>query len=231
MSTADHARNLAALLKRLKGKYEVKPPATHAPLDELTLSVLAWECSLSKAEHALKRLRDAFVDHNDLRVTRASEVAAIIGKTYPRAEERASRMHAALTEVYKREHNVTLEPVMAMSKRDAAKYVQSLPGLPGYASARWLLVTLQSHHIPVDDRLLERLINAGIVEAGDDCEKAMGVLERHVKHEDALTTHLLLQAWSEDAPEPAPKTPKKPAEPARKKPAAKPAKKTAGASR
>lgn len=232
MSTADHAKNLAALLKRLKGKYEVKPPAVHSPLDELVMSVLAWEAPVSKAEHALKRLRDAFVDHNDLRVTRAGEVAGVIGRTYPRCEERAARLNAALNDIYKREHNVTLEPVMAMSKRDAGKYVLSLAGLPGYAAARWLLLVLQSHHIPVDDRLLERLLHAGVVEEGDDCDKAMGVLERHVKHEDALTTHLLLQAWSEDAAEPSAKPAKKPTiESVRKKAPTKPAKKTAGASR
>jgi len=198
VSTADHAKNLAALLKRLKSRYEPAPPVKRNPMDELLFGLLLWDATTPKAEAALKRLRDAHVDDNDMRVSRPHELAAIMGKLYPRVEERAARLHATLSDIYKREHNVTLAPVMAMSKRDAAKYIETLSGLPSFASARWQLMMLESHHMPVDDRMLSRLLAAGVVEEGDDVEKATGVLQRHIKHEDAVESFVLLQAWSED---------------------------------
>lgn len=220
MSTVDHAKALTALLKRLKSKYEPAVPVKHDPMDELLLGVLMWEATRSKAEAALKRLRDAHVDDNDLRVTRPAQVAAILGKNYPKAEERAARLHAVLTDLYQREHKVSLEHAMGMSKREAAKYIETLSGLPAYASARWQLVVLESHHMPVDDRMLARLIGAGVLEEGDDVAKATGVLERHVRHEDALASYLLLQAWCEDPDAEPAKTASKPAA---KAPAKKPA--------
>ncbi len=222
MSTADHAKNLAALLKKLKSRYEPAPPVKRSPMDELLLGLLLWDATTPKAEAALKRLRDAHVDDNDLRVTRPAEIAATLGKLYPKAEERAARLHAVLSDIYKREHNVTLTPVMAMSKRDAAKYIETLSGLPLFASARWQLLVLESHHMPVDDRMLSRLLAAGVVEEGDDVEKATGVLQRHVKHEDAVAAFQLLQAWSEDPDsEPAPAPAKPSPKPAGKAPAKK----------
>lgn len=198
MSTADHAKHLAALLKRLKSRYEPAMPPKRSPMDELLFGLLLCDATTPKAEAALKRLRDAHVDDNDMRVTRPAEIAATLGKLYPRAEERAARLHAVLSDIYRREHNVTLTPVMSMSKRDAAKYIETLSGLPLFASARWQLLVLESHHMPVDDRMFSRLLAAGVVEAGDDVEKAAGVLQRHVKHEDAVEAFVLLQAWSED---------------------------------
>ncbi len=219
MSTVDHAKALTSLLKKLKGRYEVVAPVKHDPMDELLLGLLLWEATRPKAEAALKRLREAHVDDNDLRVTRPAQVAALLGKNYPRAEERAARLHAVLMDIYQREHKVSLERVMGMSKREAAKYIETLSGLPAFASARWQLVVLESHHMPVDERLLARLIAAGVLEEGDDVAKATGVLERHIRHEDALESHLLLQAWSEDPdaePAKAPAKPAKAAAPGRK---------------
>lgn len=213
MSTADHAKNLAALLKKLKSRYEPAPLIKRNPMDELLFGLLLWDATTPKAEAALKRLRDAHVDDNDMRVSRPHELAATMGKLYPRVEERAARLHAALSDIYKREHNVTLAPVMAMSKRDAAKYIETLSGLPAFASARWQLMMLESHHMPVDDRMLSRLLAAGVVEEGDDIEKATGVLQRHIKHEDAVESFVLLQAWSED-----PDSETSPAKPAPAKP-------------
>lgn len=198
MSTADHAKSLATLLKKIRSAHELPELVKRPPLDELVFSILLWEATVSKAEHALKRLNEAFVDHNDMRVSRPAELGTVIGKLYPRVEERCTRLHAVLSDIYRREHNVTLEPAMKLNKRDAAKYLETLSGIPAYSAARVQLVCLESHHMPVDDRMLSRLIAAGVVDEGSDVERAMGILNRHVKHEDALDTYRLLQAWSEE---------------------------------
>lgn len=198
MSTADHAKHLNGLLRKIKPKYEAVVTPPRPALDELLVGVLLWDASTPKAEHAFKRLKESVVDYNELRVTRPAEIVAAVGKTYPRAEERSLRLHAALTEIYKREHDVTLDSLAGMSKRDAAKYVESLPGLPLFASKRLVLVCLGGHAMPVDDRMLAKLAAAGVVEAECDVAHAAGILERHVKADSTAETFALLQAWSED---------------------------------
>lgn len=228
MSSHDHAKSLNSLLKTLRNKYDPVELADRTPLEEFVYSFLLWEATTPKADAAYKRLVNAMVDFNELRVTRVPELVALMGKTYPRAEERAQRMRASLNEVYVREFAVTLDPAAAMSKREARKYLETLEGCPSYVAARVLLLRMDGHALPVDDKLNARLIEAEVSEEDADPARTAGIIERHVKAEDALGVHLLLQAWSED-PASEPKKPKaKPAkEPpkpeARPKPAAKPA--------
>ncbi|MDX2115499.1 MAG: hypothetical protein SFZ24_07745 [Planctomycetota bacterium] len=211
MSTNDHAKNLNSLLRSIKSAYETPEIPERSVLDELVYSFLLWEAPTAKADAAYKRLSHHVVDHNELRVCRPAELAAVIGKTYPLAEERAQRLKATLQEIYIREYAVTLEKCSAMNKRDARRYLETLDGMPPFAAARVVLVRLGGHTVPVDEKLLVRLIDHEIVEPADDCAKASAVLERHVKADDALKIHLLLQAWAED-PSTEPRKPRKKAE-------------------
>lgn len=197
--TIDHAKATAALLKKLRSNYTPPETARREPLEEFLFSFLLWEATASKAEAATKRILASIVDFNELRVCRPPELLALLGKNYPRSEERALRLRASLQDMYLREYEVSLAPALAMHKRDARKYIESISGLPQFVAARLLLTAFEAHAIPVDDRTLHKLIAAEVLEPGSDIAKAAGVLERHIKAEDALSAHALLQAWSEDS--------------------------------
>jgi hypothetical protein len=186
-----------ALLRKLKRNYGTPEYAKRSPMEEFIVSFLTWEGPVQRADPALKRLIDGSIDLNELRVTRPEDLVSIIGKTYPNAEERAERLHLALNDLYVREHAVTLDRVIAMSKRDGRKYVEELEGMLPYISARIALVALDTHAIPIDDRTLDLLIAEGVVEEGSTIEKAVGKLERHIKSTDAMEAHLLFQQWAE----------------------------------
>ncbi len=198
-STIDHAKATASLLKRLRSGYTPTPPVKREPLEEFLFAFLLWESTTSKAEAATKRILASIVDFNELRVCRPPELAALLGKTYPRAEERALRLRASLQDMYLREYEVSLAPALAMHKREARKYIESINGMPQFVGARLLLTVFDAHAVPIDDRTLHKLIAAEVLEPGSDVAKAAGVLERHIKAEDALESHGLLQAWSEDS--------------------------------
>ena len=207
-ATIDHARALNALLRSLKAKYAPDAElAERTPLEELIYSFLLWEAPIAKADAAFKRLMNNVVDVNELRVCRPPEIISIIGKTYPLAEERAMRLKASLHEIYLREFAVTLDKCAALSKRDARKYLDTLDGMPPFVSARVVLLRLGGHAIPVDENLLARLVAKGVVEPDYDCARAEGVLERHVKADDAINVHLTLLNWADD-PATEPKKPK-----------------------
>lgn len=203
----DPAKALTSLLKRLADELG-EPEAAEAPptngidagepvLAEFVWSFLLWESTTSRAAAATKRLAAAVVDFNELRVCLPDEMCGILGERYPRALERSQRLRAALGGVYVREHAVTLEPLASLGKREAKEYLDSLEGVPPFVAARVLVFALGGHAVPVDSRLLHRLVQAGIVPEETDAEGAAGSVERRIRAAEILGACRLFQAWSD----------------------------------
>lgn len=200
---------LTSLLKRLSEQVKPRPvpmpdPALIDPaeplLAEFVRSMLIWEATEAEAEAAIKRIAGCVVDFNELRVCLPDEIAGMLGPTYPRVQERAQRLRAALSELFVREHAVTLQPIAGMSKRDAKAYLDSLEGVPPFVSARVTLLHLDVHAAPVDDRILRRLVEAQVVPADWDAETAAAALECKVRNGEMAQTYALLQAWADELP-------------------------------
>ncbi len=210
--SADPAKRLASLLRRLKSEHGERPlpapGASGAPLppdadpliEELVFSFLLWESTSPLAKAAHQRLRTELVDYNELRVCLANELAELVGPRDPRGDERAQRMRASLSELYRREHTITLAPLMTAGKREAKLYLESLDGIPPFVVARTLLIALGGHGVPVDERLRDLLVSEEIVEAHASVDTTTGWLERQVRSADAGPTAMLLQAWSDSQP-------------------------------
>ncbi len=204
MSTSDPAKKLATLLHRLRSRHagctlqslEAPPnPGGDAIVEQLLLAFLAWESCGTRAAASLKRLHSVVVDYNELRVCLPDEIAEACGDRDPRALERGARMKAALNDLYRREHGVTLAPLAALPKRDARLYLESLEGVPSYVAARVLLVSLGGHAFPVDVRIHAALCGAGGLPEGLDPEGAGAWLERHFRAGEAGEAFALVEAW------------------------------------
>ena len=199
MSKKDPAQTLASVMKRAKAKPVESPALTEEglvdPIAELTLSFLLWEAPFTRARTAYKRVADHAIDHNDLRVTRPEDLAAILGKTYPLALERCERLHLSLEAVYAREYAVSLDNAQSLGKREGRKYLESIDDMPAYVAARTSLVAFGSHAVPVDERTLARLIDAGVFDEGTTVAEAQGSLERAVKAADAADFHGRMTDW------------------------------------
>ncbi|MEM9084284.1 MAG: hypothetical protein AAGB34_11855, partial [Planctomycetota bacterium] len=132
----DQSKALAALVKKLSSKH--KPELVkHEPLEEFIYSFLIWEGGPSrKADLALQRLLALGVDLNELRTFEVTDLVTAVGKTYPNVEERMIRLKASLMELYRREHEMSLEGVKALSKRDGRNYLETLEGMPKFVAAR-----------------------------------------------------------------------------------------------
>jgi hypothetical protein len=199
VSASDHAAAFQKAVDHLATVYE---PAERGPdlepIRQLVYSFLLWDCTAHRADNAFKRIEDTYVDMNDLRVSRAEEVMAVLGKTYPKADERVARIKASLRDVYLREHAVSLASLREGGKREARKYLESLEGMHHFVAARVALLAMDSHAVPIEERLYDKLLKAEIFEPDTPIEKAIGSIERHVKASEGLETYLLLQAYSED---------------------------------
>lgn len=193
MSVLD-AQRLDALLARLRTDAPATPaPSSPDPVDLLVDSFLLWESTPDAAAKASKKLLGAFVDLNELRVARAPDIIAAIGARTPRVEERAALLRRTLNDIFSREHAVTLAPLTNRPKRDAKQYLASLDGCPQFVSSRVLVVALGAHGAPVDGVILARLTQHGVFTEPVDVDRAASLLERHIRAEDSLASHLALE--------------------------------------
>lgn len=216
--SSDPSKKLAALLKKLRGRFAATvegeqpfQPAWNEPLvDELIFSYLLWEATTPQARNAFKRLRDSYIDYNELRVSLPPETAHVLGERYPRGEERAARLRASLFDLYKREFTVTLKSLAEGGKRDSRAYLESLEGIPAFVVDRIMHQAFQAHAIPADERLRDLLADEGVIEPDLSPDDAASWLARQIKSEECTAACQLLRAWAdEDSPEPRnkPKTP------------------------
>ncbi|MFM9181591.1 MAG: hypothetical protein ACKOV8_10190, partial [Phycisphaerales bacterium] len=191
-------------------------------VDLFVQSYMLWQAPSSDAIGALKRLKAAFFDWNDLRVSLVSDIVDVIGHRHWRAADRVSRMRDAMNGIFRREHKVSLERLRTLMKRDAVNYMETLPGMIPFVANRVLLVGVDFHSVPVEEFGLQMLVQVGALPAGTSLVDASGWVTRHVKAEEAREAHRALVAavdhmWETNPPK-LPKAATKPAELAPPKP-------------
>jgi hypothetical protein len=225
------ADRLSALLARARARH--KPPEGPAPsplagedpvVAELVRSFLVWEAGAAFADRALRAIRSAVVDLNELRVFLPEEIAAMFGEGDPRAQERGERLRAALNDVFAREHDVRLSHLSEEGgKRDLRAYLDTLDGMHPFVAARVSLLCFGGHAFPIDGRLRDCLAKARVCAPDQPPPEVAPWVERHVRAGEALPCYLALEALVDSQ---APKTPRpasgsrKPAAPRAPKPAA-----------
>ncbi len=196
-NATEYARKFQTLLKRVKTTHRANDFPQRDPVAELIFGFLMWNAPRRSAESALQRIARSTVDHNDLRVSLNEEIAAILGDQYPMVQQRSARMREALQEVFAREHILSLDMLHQRSKKDVRAYLESLPGITPFVAAHTTLVAFEGHAVPVDDRLVESLLHEGVIDPEATVEQITAFLERHVRAEQALVTHAVMQAWAD----------------------------------
>lgn len=215
MNAGEARRRAAELVERLRAEQEAAPdgaagtPAEAPAADlarcdrvtrEFVRAMLVWEATEALADGAMARLAAGVVDVNDLRVCMVEEIAGMLGAAYPMARDRAGRLRTALNALYAKEHAVCMDHLCGMSGEDAAQYLRGLTGAPGFVVARVLVRLDLGHAAPVDTRIVARLAEAGVVDAGAEPAAAAEVLEAAVARGQMGRAYRALQAWSDLSP-------------------------------
>jgi endonuclease III len=192
------AKRLTALVKKLDTSVTPEYPDSEDPIAVLIMSFLLWESTSAKALSAYQSISESVVDFNDLRVCMAHETMEIIGQRYPRSLDRCQRLRAVLRDIYAREHTVSLERLHALGKREVRKYLDSLEGIVPYVAARVMLLSFQTHAVPVDDQLRTQLIEAGAADTSTENDELAAWLERQIKASESVQVHHALQHWLDE---------------------------------
>jgi hypothetical protein len=219
--TPDPAETLRSLLDSLPAAAPKAPPLLRTSsgepcgdpvLSALVLSFAVWETGEDAGADLALRLTRAFVDLNDLRVSRAEELAEVLGQGDALALERSRRLIASLNDIFEREQAVDLSGLLQHTKKESRSYLESLREIPPFVALRTALLGLGAHAVPLDHRLGSRLLAAGALPA----ENPSAWIERQIRAAESRECYWRLDAWAAarpDLPEAAPTPGSSPAAP------------------
>ncbi len=188
----------SAFLKkhRVGGEPALLPEHVSAsdPIAVLVHSWLLWESSSEQAATAMTKLVEQRVDFNELRVSLPHEVAGIIGKRYPRVEERLHGIRRTLHDLFLRRHELSFEYLAEKGKRDVKSEVESLDGITPFVSARLLRISFDVHAMPADDQISALLHENDVIDEPVEPEDLAGWLGTAVKADEAVAAIAAMQA-------------------------------------
>ncbi|HWB19271.1 MAG TPA: hypothetical protein VG711_03145 [Phycisphaerales bacterium] len=193
-------KKFASLMKSIDGAGAPEPSEDTSgdPIGTLVFSFLLWESTTDKAMAAREKILQNVVDFNDLRVCMPEEIVSWIGARYPLAMERCQRLRTVLRAIFAREHAMTLESVSKGGKREAKKYIESIDGMVPYVAARVLLLAFDTHAVPADEQLRQKLRKAAVCDDTVTVEDLANWLTHHIKAGKGVAAHHALQAWVEE---------------------------------
>ena len=162
--------------------------APHEPIDPLARLIrgfLEYDCDELRTAAAERKIMENMVDFNELRVTPAIELAALLGVRYPFAESRCSALHRTLQSIFDREHLMRLDRIKEMKKAEVRPYFQSLAGITPYVEAAIAVDCFGIAAAPIDTKMLLWLISKDALPEGTDIKAAQHIVEKHIKAGEA----------------------------------------------
>jgi endonuclease-3 len=131
---------MCAALEASCGKRE--PTSTHGdPLDEIVLEVLSEDSTNKDAARAFRELRRAFVDWNEVRVSRPGEIQQVL-EPLEGAASKARRIQQMLDGLFRRRSALSLSFLLDAGPREARDFLGQLEGVGEEFAARVMLHSL-----------------------------------------------------------------------------------------
>jgi endonuclease-3 len=195
MSTSNRTAVLNKANRVLKKSYKVVPLRGEQPL----LESLLFACCLENARYdvareAFEKVRGAFFDWNEIRVSTVKELAETL-TALPDPAAAASRLKSILQAVFESDYSFDLEHLKKLNLGAAVKKLQKLPGATPFGVAYATQVSLRGHAIPIDRGTLGALYVLGAISAAEAENHSVPGIERVVSkskgHEFGALLHEL----------------------------------------
>jgi endonuclease III len=196
-NAAEYARKIKRLLTTLRKEGSpAKLPLIEDPMDALLQGILGNYAADARAATAASKLRSAFVDLNELRVTPPSEIVAIIGSDYPMGRAAAEEVTRSLTAVFNKLHNLDLAYLKKSAKRSAETFLNSLDAVSPHAKGVVLLRCLHCHAVPVDIHTHAYMQKAKCIPDDANAEQAQKLLTQEVSEREAMGIYVLIKKYA-----------------------------------
>lgn len=156
-----------------------EPAEPRQLLEELIYAICREGSTTADADAGYARLRKAFIDWNEVRVSTVQEVSDIL-RPLPGSGTRAKRIIGLLQEVFEDKYSFDLSELGKKGLKDTARKLRFYKeGVNDYAVAWVMQRTLGGHAIPLDDATLRVLRRLGVIEEvdPDSLEAVRGSIE------------------------------------------------------
>jgi endonuclease III len=199
-NSREHAQRLRKLYRGWKRAYPRVERLTYEdPAEALIFGILSERLQETAAHKALREIKNAFVDWNDLRVSRVEEVAEAIGQGTAAARATAFALTSVLRGIFDEYHKISLQILRKLGKRPARQGIEKLAGASRFAVNYCMLTSLDAHAMPLTSRMIDYLKSHEIIEPGASEDEIEGFISRQVAAKDAYEFYVLLRRESESA--------------------------------
>ena len=194
----DYSGKVQKFYRKLKREYgKVKKPDYSDPVGALVYGIISERTSESWAEGAYKRILGHFVDFNDLRVSRTGEIVEVLGDDTAVTHSISSTLVGALRALFRKYNTVSLDVLDKMSKRPARQVLCKIEGVSRFVVNYSMLMSLQSHAMPLTARMVEYLKSNGLVHPESEEQEIEGFLMRQISASEAHKFYTYLRFESE----------------------------------
>jgi endonuclease III len=187
-----HADVLKSVCKKLVREHKPAPKPSLEPLPALVRGAMSYDVPDSRADEAIKLIEKEFVDLNELRVATDLEIQELLGQRYPKIEERVAMITVALNNIFER--------LKTISKRDARQFLRELPDVHPFVEAYVMLHAFDAPAFPIDDDMLEYLIEEDTLEEGTGLQDAQKFVEHHLKGDELYDFYASLRSACHNSP-------------------------------
>jgi endonuclease III len=206
----EYSKKIQKLYRSLKQK-----PGKHAaveyeePVDALVFAIVSENITESQAHAAIKKLKDYFVDWNDLRVANVEEIIEVLGPDIVPARSIAATLVSVLNAVFDKHNMLGLQSLRKLGKRPAKILIEKLSGVTPFVVDYCMLTSMQGHAIPLTPKMVEFLKAEQYIHTEATYEDIEGFLCRLISIKNACEFYLLLRQECESPKKQVKKTKKK----------------------
>ena len=165
---------------------------------QLLKFILLEETSGQAVQEALERLRQVFVDFNELRVSFSKEIAEALPGV-PHALRKAARLTRLFNAMFLRHNTMNWDFVRTMGVRELRQYFERIEGGDAVLGAAAVLFFSEGHAVPADADVRRILSRLGLIAGGESVAELQAFLERAVSREQSHETWALLHWLGERA--------------------------------
>lgn len=182
-ATTNKQQILTQGLAALKKKFP--PPEVPEPrpvLEEVLYAIIREGATPEEADAAYARIKQAFFDWNEIRVSSVPEVGDVL-EGLPDAGAKAKRLVEFLQEHFERTYSFTLEDLEKKGLKQSAKQLARYKdkGVTDFVVAWATQRALGGHAIPLDEPTIRVLNRLGVIEGEiEDLEATRGSIEHYI---------------------------------------------------
>ncbi len=163
-TTSPLTADLLQICTALETRYGLRKPSPHPDfIEALVYQILELGVSEKAAKDALKRLREEYIDWNDMRVATVREIMDVIGAKYHRIREKAEDLKHLLADIYTAFRRMDIKDLL---NADGISTLRALPETTNIRRdmvERALVLMCDVKVLPIDEeqfKLLKFLANA-----------------------------------------------------------------------